>query len=181
MSRLALTLAMISLCWPRQLAAQEIAFEVDLKNPPPITSIRVSDEKSEEIGKTAEFDLAIMTSYGARKELKEEAKKHAALLAHTSLYNAARIDSVSKKLTKLSEVFDPTKLEFQQVSLTLVSFKEIEREGTKVVQFELNPSVGFTMGQIGRAIQHKSVEVWEFDGKKLKLVKAPDDWAVILL
>jgi hypothetical protein len=181
MPRLAIALALILFCCPREIAAQEISFEVDLKNPPPNTSIRLGEGKSAEIGKTAKFDLAIMTSYGSRKELREEAKKHAALLAHTSLNNAARIDSVSKKLTKFPEEFDLTKLEFQQVSLTLVSLKEIERGGVKVVQFELNPTVGFTMGQIGRAIQHKKYEVWEFDGKKLRLIEAPEDWGIILL
>lgn len=170
-----------AMCYASGANSEEISYSVDLRDPPPNTFAHVGGEKSTAIGEIANFDLAIKTTYNFHKDKAEIAKKHAALLAHTSLYNAARIESVTKKLTKFPADFDISRLKFERVTLSVVSLTEIERDGVKLQRIELGANITGSIGQFLRASQDKRYEVWEFDGKKLKLVEAPDDWGILTL
>lgn len=164
-------------------AAEEISYAVDLKDPPPNTFIYLGsadpkvEGKKSKIGESLKFDLAIETHLNIHEKKADIAEKHASLLAHAALHNAKRIESMLKDWP---EAFDQARLKVRRVSLGVVSVSDFDRDGVKWVRIELTIAINMDVGHYFRASQRKH-EVWEFDGKQLKLVEAPEEWSFIAL
>lgn len=157
--------------------SQDGVYVVDLKSPPPNTYQRQEGEKPlSAIGKEVEDSKFVKTTIGFNKKINSP---DPALVAHLALHNDARI-----KLMKESGTIGLGGASRDTVNSFIIgvgSITEVEdKAGVKVLRIKVDVDADMKGQGVRRARQDKS-ELWEFDGKVLKLIEQPKGWSLLIL
>lgn len=158
--------------------SQDGVYVVDLKNPPPNTYQRQGSEKPLcAIGNEVEDSKFVKTTIGFNKKVDSP---DPALAAHLALHNDTRIKVMQESGNLGLE--GASRDTVKRFILGVASIAEVEgKAGTKVLRIEVSVDADMKGQGVRRASQHKQREVWEFDGKALKLIEQPKSWSLIIL
>lgn len=160
--------------------AEETAYIVDTKSVPNDTYLKVGNiGEATRVGKkTSDKAIRTLITFGEKDLLL--ATLHAELVAQLAKHNAKRLDSFFNN----SEVheYTPDASSARLVTISVASVKDLEgTDGTKITRIEVKTMLEFRNSQCLTKARLGGSEVWEFDGKTLKLVSDPRDWSYLQL
>jgi hypothetical protein len=96
------------------------------------------------------------------------------------LHNSKRLESFVSNASDSTEL--PPIDSAKKVSIGVASIKEIELpDGSKVHQFEVGITITFKHENRNVTARLDSNEVWEYDGKSIRLTNGPHSWSYLEL